>query len=200
MKSVITIIDDDSAIIDSMGLLLAARDYEIDSYTCATDFLTGNRPSSCIVCDVRMPGMSGLELLLVLKKKSDSRPFILLTGHGDIEMAVNAIKQGAFDFIEKPFDPIRLLSTVSNALSASAKLQAEDSEKRVFLERYQSLTDRQRETMCLLIKGLANKEIAARLSISPRTVEIHRTWVMNKMAAGTLAELVRMGIALKLVE
>lgn len=196
---IITIIDDDTAIIDSMGLLLTAHDYETDTYSCATDFLARNKPSNCIVCDVRMPIMSGLELLLDLKAKSDNRPFILLTGHGDIEMAVNAIKQGAFDFIEKPFDPNRLLSAVSNALAVSAKSQAEDSEKRLLLERYQSLTDRQRETMCLLIKGLANKEIAARLNISPRTVEIHRTWVMNKMAAGTLAELVRMGISLKIV-
>ena len=142
--------------------------------------------------------MTGLDLLRELKSLEDPRPIVLLTGHGDIEMAVQAIKLGAFDFIEKPFNEERLLGSIEKALAAATssleiKIQLADLK-----ERYQSLTDRQRDTMHLLIRGLANKEIGLRLSISPRTVEIHGTWVMNKMSARTLTDLVRMGMALGL--
>lgn len=197
MTRVISIIDDDSAILDSVALLLEANGLRAAPYDSAATFLGSKEASDCIISDVRMPGLSGLELLGKLKDASDSRPLILLTGHGDIEMAVHAIKIGAFDFIEKPFQPSRLLEAIASAINASAKTRAVQEQVGVWHDRYQSLTERQTETMTLLVQGMANKEIAARLGISPRTVEIHRTWVMNKMEARTLADLVRIGIALK---
>lgn len=198
MNHVISIVDDDPAVIDSLKLLLETRGYETDSHASAAEFLRSDVQSACVITDVRMPGMSGIELLKDLIAKGDGRPVILLTGHGDIEMAVQAIKMGAFDFIEKPFDTGRLFNTIVQAIDSAAENHAEQVQHAVWRERYATLTERQRDTMCLLVQGMANKEIAVRLGISPRTVEIHRTWVMNKMAANTLAELVRMGIALKI--
>jgi two-component system response regulator FixJ len=119
-----------------------------------------------------------------------------LTGHGDIEMAVQALKIGAFDFIEKPFDMERLLASVAAAVEVSANSLKTTLELNELRQRYASLSDRQRDTMHFLVKGLSNKEIAQELGISPRTVEIHRTWVMTRMAAKSMADLVRMGIAL----
>ena len=133
-----------------------------------------------------------------MKQSGDDRPVILITGHGDIEMAVQAIKLGAREFIEKPFDNSKLIDCVNDALQATVSILIENQEHKELSERFAMLTERQRETMRCLIRGMANKQIAAELGISPRTVEIHRTWVMNKMAAKTLADLVRKGLALGL--
>lgn len=198
MNKRISIIDDDPAVVDSLRLLLQSRGFETDCHDRAQAFLNSQTQTDCVVSDVRMPGKTGIELLKEMQAHSDHRPVILLTGHGDIEMAVQAIKLGAFDFIEKPFEEQRLLSSVCDAVDKAKESRAAQEEEAVWRERLDLLTDRQRETMTLLVQGLANKEIAARLGISPRTVEIHRTWVMNKMQARTLAELVRMGLALKI--
>jgi two-component system response regulator FixJ len=198
MTATVSVIDDDPSVLDAIAMLLRMQGHSPATYSSARALLDAPFAPGCIVSDVRMPEMTGLDLLRDLKARDDPRPIVLLTGHGDIEMAVQAIKLGAFDFIEKPFKDERLLESVDKALAAATsslevKLQLADLK-----ERYQSLSDRQRDTMQLLIRGLANKEIGLRLGISPRTVEIHRTWVMNKMSAKTLTDLVRMSMALGL--
>jgi two-component system response regulator FixJ len=198
MNATVSIIDDDLAVLDAIGMLLRTQGYSPASFPAARAFLDAPFAPGCIVSDVRMPEMTGLDLLRELKVKDDPRPILLLTGHGDIEMAVQAIKMGAFDFIEKPFSDERLLGSVEQALAEASNSLEVKLQLAELKERYQSLTDRQRDTMHLLVRGLANKEIGQRLGISPRTVEIHRTWVMNKMSARTLTDLVRMGMALDL--
>lgn len=198
MTGKVSVVDDDPAVLDSIKLLLETHGLEVECFASAAAFLSTGGDTNCIVSDVRMPVMTGLELLAALNARADGRPVILLTGHGDIQMAVQAIRKGAYDFVEKPFDAAQLLASITEAIDKTEKDQSERIAVKELQERFSSLSDRQKETMLLLVKGLANKEIAARLGISPRTVEIHRTWVMNKMAAKTLAELVRIGIALKL--
>lgn len=198
MHKPVAVIDDDCAVLDSIRMLLEGHGLTVQCHISAETFLSDEARPVCIVSDVRMPGMSGLELVGELKKRGDDCPIILLTGHGDIEMAVQAIKAGALDFIEKPFDPERLVGAVRNAISTANKQSAQTDTLRGMRERHASLSDRQKETMLFLVQGMANKEIAIRLGISPRTVEIHRTWVMNKMAAKTLADLVRMAMTLEL--
>lgn len=198
MTSTVSIIDDDAAILDALGLLLSLHNLTTASYSDPRLFLAEPNAGGCIVSDVRMPEFSGLDLLRELMAKRDPRPVILLTGHGDIAMAVEAIKLGAFDFIEKPFDNDHLVSSIRKALVAASTTQQDQAQLSDLREKFESLTDRQRDTLRLLVRGFANKEIGQQLGISPRTVEIHRTWVMNKMAAKTLAELVRKAMALGL--
>ncbi len=199
MNEKVSVVDDDPAVLDALRLLLATRGYEAECFSSAGAFLDAAVQSSCIISDVRMPQMSGLEVLAALKKRSDVRPVILLTGHGDIQMAVQAIKQGAYEFIEKPFEADRLLSLVGEAVEKGHSELRDQAALKETEARYSGLSERQKETMTLIVAGLANKEIAVKLGISPRTVEIHRTWVMNKMAAKTVADLVRMGVQLRLV-
>jgi len=196
MTSTVYLIDDDSAVLDALSLLLSTNGLQTSSYSDARRFLDEPGKPGCIVSDVRMPGMSGLDLLRELVSAKDPRPVILLTGHGDIAMAVEAIKIGAFDFLEKPFDNVSLVNAVQKALDAATSAQQESIQVSELKERYEGLTERQRDTMNLLVRGFANKEIGRQLGISPRTVEIHRTWVMNKMAAKTLPELVRKAMEL----
>lgn len=196
MKPTVSLIDDEASVLDAVGMLLSTNDYTVACYRDARSFLSAPFTAGCIVSDVRMPGTTGLDLLRILQTSKDTRPLILLTGHGDVEMAVQAIKLGAYDFIEKPFSNDRLLTCVAEALLVAATSREETLHLQELRERYNSLSGRQRDTMRLLIRGLANKEIAQQLGISPRTVEIHRTWVMTKMSAKTLVDLVRMGMAL----
>jgi two-component system response regulator FixJ len=198
MTQTIFLVDDDRAVLDSISMLLAAHDYKVECFETAEAFLNADVVPGCIVSDVRMPGLTGIDLLKRLKADGDKRPVILITGHGDIEMAVQAIKAGALEFIEKPFDDQKLLTAVSEALTASESTLAQSQEIAELKQKFDALTERQRETMKCLIRGMANKQIALELGISPRTVEIHRTWVMYKMAANTLADLIRMGLALGL--
>jgi two-component system, LuxR family, response regulator FixJ len=196
MKPTVSLIDDEASVLDAVGMLLSTKDYAVACYRDARSFLSAPFAAGCIVSDVRMPETTGLDLLRILQTSKDTRPLILLTGHGDVEMAVQAIKLGAYDFIEKPFSNDRLLSSVAAALVVAESSREETLHQQELRERYNSLSERQRDTMRLLIRGLANKEIAQQLGISPRTVEIHRTWVMTKMSAKTLVDLVRMGMAL----
>lgn len=198
MNGIVSVIDDDEAILDALTLLLTMHGIASLSFSGPRDFLAAPGNHGCIVSDVRMPNFSGLDLLHELVVKQDPRPVILLTGHGDIAMAVEAIKFGAFDFIEKPFDNDQLVAAVRKALLVAETSQHERVQLSDLRERFGSLTDRQRDTMRFLVRGFANKEIGQQLGISPRTVEIHRTWVMNKMGAKTLAELVRKAMALGL--
>ena len=199
MTATITIIDDDPAVLDAVGLLLRAKGFAVASYLSAAAFLKSPFIPGCIISDVRMPQMNGLELLRALQHSGDPRPVILLTAHGDVDMAMQAVRSGAFDFIEKPFNQDRLLPAIMDALTLAAERNEASEHLFALRERYEALTERQRETMILLVRGYANKQIAAELGISSRTVEVYRAWAMTKMGAKSLAHLVRMGIELGLV-
>jgi two-component system response regulator FixJ len=189
----VALIDDDAAVLHSLAMLLAARGLSVGRFQSAEAFLAsraGGEPA-CLVTDVRMPGMSGLDLQRELKKVGSSIPIIMITGHGDIAMAVAAVKEGAFDFIEKPFDDERLVASIRSAISGSAHNRIEEADLADLAERASDLSPRQREVMGLVARGLSNKEIAQSLGISHRTVENYRAWVMERMQAGNLAELVR---------
>jgi two-component system, LuxR family, response regulator FixJ len=194
----IALIEDDEAILRSLSMLLENRGIPVRGYPSAESFLddAAAEPPQCVVSDIRMPGMTGIELQQELKKRDATVPMILITGHGDIAMAVQAIKQGAFDFIEKPFDDERLIASISQAIESGHRLRAEQNERAVLEARRRGLSPRQIEVMHLVAEGFSNKEIAQQLDISPRTVENYRAWVMEKMGANNLADLVRKVIAL----
>ena len=195
----IALIEDDEAVLRSLSMLLAKRGHPVKSYKSAEEFLealAGNTPL-CVVSDIRMPGMSGLELHQALKRSDPALPVILITGHGDIAMAVDAIKQGAFDFVEKPFDDDQLMARIQAAIESGQRMRVEQEEKTNLARRMSELSPRQVEVMDLVVDGLSNKEIALKLQISPRTVENYRAWVMEKMGASNLADLVRKVMVLK---
>jgi two-component system, LuxR family, response regulator FixJ len=199
MNTMIALVEDDEAVLRSLGMLLAKRGHSVKSYKSAEEFLEAvarNTPL-CVVSDIRMPGMSGLELHRTLKRSHPALPVILITGHGDIAMAVEAIKQGAFDFVEKPFDDDQLMARIQAALESGQRMRVEQEEKTNLAERMTELSPRQVEVMELVVDGLSNKEIALKLQISPRTVENYRAWVMEKMGANNLADLVRKVMVLK---
>jgi two-component system response regulator FixJ len=196
MSKTVSIIDDEASVRDAVAMLLETHGLTVACYENADAFLAAPFAAGCIVSDVRMPEISGLDLLRRLQSEGDPRPVLLMTGHGDVELAVQAIKLGAFDFVEKPFSNERLIASVDEALVASESSLKERLERDDLKSRYAGLSDRQRDTMQLLIRGLSNKEIGQQLGISPRTVEIHRTWVMTKMSARSIADLVRMAMAL----
>lgn len=191
----VALVDDDAAVLDSLSLYLAGNGIAVSAFSTADDFLAAFRPSGmvdCVVADVRMPGLSGIDLVREMKARGSTPPIILITAHGDVDMAVSAIKLGAFDFLEKPFDERRLLDGVQAAVGEARRAREEAPDLAELQRRAASLSDRQREVMELAAAGLSNKEIAMRLRISPRTVENHRAWMMERMEARNLAELVRM--------
>ena len=196
----IAIIDDDAAVLDSLRLYFARQAVDTSCFASAPEFLTGTKEGQrfdCIVSDVRMPGMSGLDLVQHLKSVGLSAPVILITGHGDVDMAVAAIKVGAFDFIEKPFDESRLLASIRNALDQTAQSDADAADVAELQSRFNTLSTRQRQVMELAVAGLSNKEIGSQLKISPKTVENHRAWVMERIGARNIAELVRIAIKIQ---
>jgi FixJ family two-component response regulator len=191
------LIDDDEAVLDALRLYLESKRVAITCFSSADDFLTGKapeRPFDCVVADVRMPGTSGLDLVRRMNVAGTGTPIILITGHGDVDMAVAAIKLGAFDFLEKPFNEERLLDSIRNATRERARESAEIGELK---SRVEMLSERQRQVFDLAAAGLSNKEIGTRLGISPRTVEIHRAWMMERMGARNVADLVRMAMRLR---
>jgi len=193
----IALIDDDEAVLDSLRLYFARQDVETTCFSTADDFLAAiaqGQRFDCIVSDVRMPGMSGIDLVRHLKEQDIAVPIILITGHGDIDMAVGAIKVGAFDFIEKPFDEVRLLASIRHAVEKGRERDADATELENLQARFNTLSTRQREVMALAVAGLSNKEIGSRLKISPKTVENHRAWVMERIGARNIAELVRIAM------
>lgn len=195
----IALIEDDEAILHSLGMLLESRGMPVRCYRAAEEFLErlDDEPPSCVVTDIRMPGLSGLDLHAELKKRDAAVPVILITGHGDIAMAVKAIKDGAYDFIEKPFDEERLVASIAAGIEHGIRERSEQSERALLEHRAAELSPRQLEVMMLVADGLSNKEIAIKLSISPRTVENYRAWVMEKMGASNLADLVRKTMLLR---
>lgn len=196
----IAVIDDDEAVLDSLRLYFARQNIETSCFESAKDFLaaiaSGQR-FDCIVSDVRMPGMSGLDLVHRLKQDGLTAPVILITGHGDVDMAVAAIKVGAFDFIEKPFDEARLLASIRNAIEKKQQPEIDATELEKLRSRFNSLSARQRQVMELAVAGLSNKEIGSQLKISPKTVENHRAWVMERIGARNIAELVRIAMTVQ---
>ena len=195
------VIDDDEAMRDSLSFMLDAAGLRSRAWESAAAFLAGldKVERGCIVTDIRMPDMTGLELVDRLKAAGQPDPVIVITGHADVPLAVEAMKAGVVDFIEKPFDNQRLLNAVRAALaqgtSEDGAAQQDNEERRRILERIESLSARERQVLDGLVAGQANKIIAFDLEISPRTVEVYRANVMTKMQARSLSELVRMVIA-----
>jgi RNA polymerase sigma factor (sigma-70 family) len=196
----IALIDDDEPVLDSLALYLGRHGVTASCFKTAEDFIAALDRSArfdCVVSDVRLPGTSGLDLVRLLGQRHFFRPIILITGHGDIDMAVSAIKIGAFDFIEKPFDENRLLASIRNAVEKGRQDSSDAAEREKLQARFDSLSARQRQVMELTVAGLSNKEIALRLDISAKTVENHRAWVMERIGARNLAELVRMAMQVR---
>jgi|SRR5262245_4161907 len=189
----IALIDDDEAVLDSLRLLLEGRSMTVEGFGCVEEFLASGtlKCVSCIVSDVRLPGLSGLDLQRKLNEQAQSAPLILITGHGDVPMAVSAIKAGAFDFVEKPYDADRLIARIDEASAVAQEIRVKHGQKAEILTRIAEMPRRQREVMELVTEGLSNKQIAIRLGISPRTVENYRAWVMERLGATNLADLVR---------
>jgi two-component system response regulator FixJ len=190
------VVDDDRAMRDSLRWLLESVGLTVRTYSTAAAFLREYEPAQpgCLVLDVRMPGMSGLDLQAELVRRGAGLPTIVVTGHAEVPMAVRAVKAGAVDFIEKPFSDQLLLDRVRQALEID-RLEREVRHRREEARRrLESLTAREREVLGLVAAGKANKEIAASLGLSPKTVEVHRAHVMSKMAVDSLAELIRVAL------
>jgi RNA polymerase sigma factor (sigma-70 family) len=193
------VIDDDDAVRSSLKLLLRSVKLPVTVYASAQEFLpkySVDQPG-CLIVDVRMPGMSGLELQQQLNLRGAMIPVIFITGHGDISMAVEAMRHGAFDFLPKPFRDQDLLDRVQRALEKDAANRREIAQTERIRELFETLTPREREVLELVTSGKPNKVMAADLGVSQRTVEIHRARVMEKMHANSLAQLVRMSMDLK---
>jgi two-component system response regulator FixJ len=193
-NSTVFVVDDDQSIRHAMGLLLKSVGLEHETFESADDFLTRHNGSEngCLVLDIRMPGLGGLELQDKLIEMNSALPIIFITGHGDIPMAVEAMQKGAVDFIQKPFRDQELLDRISEALNAANEMQSERQQQSKIQECIDSLTNREKEVLELVVTGKPNKIIAHELGVSQRTVEIHRARVMEKMHARSLAALVRM--------
>jgi FixJ family two-component response regulator len=193
-NAIVFIVDDDDAVRDSLRLLMKSVGLRARAFDSAESFLRSYRPETtgCLVLDIRMPGMSGIELQRELARRDYSLPIIFITAHGDIPMAVQAVRSGAVDFVQKPFDDGELVAKIRGALSESLQRQEDDQERAEVRRRASTLTAREREVMSQVVQGKANKVIAGDLGVSQRTVEIHRARVMEKMQAGSLAQLVRM--------
>lgn len=192
-SAIIYVVDDDEAVRQSLAFLLGSAGLAVRLYDSAASFLAGLSGVSggCLITDLRMPGMSGLELLHALKAKACRLPTIVITGHGDVPLAVEAMKAGAIDFIEKPFDQEVLLGAVKTALERSG---GASEEERAVAAKLASLSARERQVLEGLIDGHSNKAIARDLGISPRTVEVYRANLMTKMEARSLSELIRMAL------
>ena len=190
------VVDDDEAMRSSLQWLIESVGLMVECYSSAETFLEAYYPgrSGCLLLDVRMPGMGGLELQEYLRRHEIHIPVIIITGHGDVPMSVRAMKEGAIDFIEKPFNDELLLDAIRSALSVDERQRWEQAQRAELASRLSLLTPREHEVMGMVTEGKSNKEIATALGVSAKTVEAHRAKVMDKMQAGSLAELVRMSI------
>jgi len=190
---IIFVVDDDAAVRHSTEMLIRSMGLRAESFSSAAEFLEDFDPQQpgCVILDIRMPGMSGLELQGHLRERDAAIPVIFVTGHGDVPMAVKAMKAGAVDFIQKPFRDQELIDRVHAALDQDKEQRRQDADRAKIEARIEALTTRETEVMGLVVDGKPNKEIAFDLGLSPRTVEIHRARVMNKMKAASLPDLVR---------
>ena len=193
---VVHVIDDDADVRQSLAFLLTSAGLTVRMHDSALAFLDvlPEIKDGCVVTDVRMPGMDGLELQRRLRDLKARLPVIVMTGHGDVPLAVEAMKSGAVDFIEKPFEDETLLSAIRSALARQAQASDRDARATAIQQRIAKLSEREREVLDRLVAGKANKVIAFELGISPRTVEVYRANVMTKMQAESLSELVRMAL------
>ena len=200
-KAVVHVIDDDEAMRESLAFLLSAVGLEVRTYESALAFLevAPNAEAGCVITDVRMPGLSGVDLLRRLRELKLGIPVIVVTGHGDVPLAVEAMKIGALDFLEKPFDDEVLLASVRSALNQLNQNQKRQAERNEIERRLAALSNRERDVLEGLVSGHANKQIAHDLGISPRTVEIYRANLMTKMQAASLSDLVRMALIARIL-
>ena len=196
---IIFVVDDDLSVRESLELLIKSAGWQPELFVSAQEFLSRPRPSvpCCLVLDVTLPGLSGLELQKQLAERTDM-PIIFITGHGDVPMSVQAMKAGAVEFLTKPFKDDVLLDAIRGAIDHSRAALRLDSEMRLLRKRYESLTPREREVMALVVSGLLNKQVGGELGISEITVKAHRGQVMRKMKADSLADLVTMAARLGL--
>ncbi|MCU7921854.1 MAG: response regulator transcription factor [Candidatus Thiodiazotropha sp. (ex Dulcina madagascariensis)] len=199
-RPTVFVVDDDQAMRNSLKWLIESVSMEVETFESADAFIGSYYPgrSGCLLLDVRMPGMSGLELQEYLQANQIAIPVIIITGHGDVPMAVRAMKAGAVDFIEKPFNDELLLESIRHAMALDVKQRDMQSQRAEIATRLARLTPREHEVMVMVTNGKANKEIATGLGVSSKTVEAHRARVMEKMEAGSLADLVRMAISANL--
>lgn len=201
-EPIIYVIDDDDAVRQSLEFLLKTAGMTVRGFEHAKAFLDilPQVQHGCVITDVRMPGMSGIDLLSRLKDSNPNLPVVVITGHGDISLAVEAMKIGAIDFLEKPFDDDHLIAAVRAALNRDAGVVKRKAELGEITEKLAALSNRERQVLDGLVAGKANKSIAFDLGISPRTVEIYRANVMTKMAANSLSDLVRMAMLADIME
>ena len=195
------IVDDDDALRESLAFLFSTARIAVATYPSAAAFIEAIPAAelSCVITDVRMPGMSGIDLLKRLREMKIDVPVIVITGHGDVPLAVEAMKVGAIDFLEKPFDDEVLLASVRAAIERRGGAIKRDAERAEIESKLAGLSNRERDVLVGLVAGQANKQIAFDLGISPRTVEIYRANLMSKMQAGSLSELVRMALIVGMV-
>ncbi len=192
------VVDDDEAVRDSLCWLIRSVGLAVETAESGQEFLDrfDRNRSGCVVLDIRMPGMSGLDLLERLREAEATIPVIMITGHGDVPMAVRALKAGAMDFIEKPFNDQVLLDCVQRAIERDSQQRQQMLRQAAVETRYAELTPREREVMDLVVQGHSNKSVATRLDISVKTVEAHRSRIMEKMEANSVSHLVRLALAL----
>jgi len=193
----IFLIDDDPSVRDALTLLLSLKGLRTQAFANAESFIDTYRAerSGCVLTDLRMPGMTGLELLAALRQRHIDVPVVVLTAHGDVPTARAALKNGAFDFMEKPVDDAMLLEVLNNALRAERQRRVAATARSDTDRRLERLTEREREILALIAAGHPNRDVAAQLGISPRTVEVHRARIMEKLECRSLAELIRMSRA-----
>ena len=192
------VVDDDDGMRRALSLLLNTVGYKAAAFASPKEFLDAFKPDTagCLVLDIRMPGMSGLELQQHLNRMGSMLPVIFITGHGDVPMAVQAMKEGAFEFVQKPFRDQDLLDRINHALEQDKESRSSLARRADVLQRIESLTPREKQVMALVVDGAANKVIAIDLGLSERTVEIHRAKVMEKMGARSVAHLVKLQMSL----
>lgn len=192
----VCVVDDDDAVRDSLQALLESTGFTVATYPGAQPFLDAYRPETirCALIDVRMPEVDGMQLLDIISARPNLPPVVIITGHGEVELAVRAMKKGAFDFIEKPFEPDALIERVGAAVRWGESRLAEEDRKREARRKLDELTPREKDVLESLIAGFSNKAIARRLELSPRTVEVHRARIMDKTGAESFSHLVRLAL------
>ena len=193
-RAIVFVVDDDESVRESLESLIRSAGLRVSAFASAQEFLTSPRDdvTSCLVLDLRLPGQSGLDLQKRMTELNIQIPIVFITGHGDIPTSVRAIKAGAVEFLTKPFRDQDLLDAIHQAIERHETVRQHQAEMAEMLHKYELLTPREREVMELVVSGLLNKQVAAKLSVSVVTVKVHRSQVMHKMRAGSLAELVRM--------
>ena len=191
------VVDDDPAVLRGLRLLMKSVKLNVETYLSAQEFLDDYDPAQpgCLLLDLRMPGISGLELQEILRTRNIPIPIIIITGYGEVSAAVQAMQKGAVDFLEKPFNDQVLVDQIQKAIAEDAQIRQQRAEQEAVLARLALLTPREREVMDLVIAGKSNKVIASQLGISPKTVEFHRSHIMKKMKVGSVAELVALVIS-----